>query len=757
MNSADEENKVEKSARSLDVHLFDLFLLAAAQCGSIDKARTSLADGANVNVTDENGRTPLYHACQKGYHKLADFLLMNKANVYVGESPLIAAVRNNQMRCVVLLLRSGADMNVTSSDGETAFTLACKIGNVNLTECLFLHGVIKPSPCSVDFILQNCDLRLGMLKLLLHYGARNNLTYLIESLLKHFTYFGVNCKMYGKTALYHAAANGNVLMMKKLIDHGANMNKSNSGKLYCNASTPLHVACENGHYDAVEYLLRTGAIVDSVDGNGRTPLFYAAASRNTNILQLLLVKGAAINTRDEDGDNAMMFGYKTHGSNYVYVVNIFLNNIPHTTSDKHCRNLLVVAAKKGHYKIVELLLRFGIDPNHSNRLGDTALGGACVNSYEDIVKLLLEFNADPNFCPFDVQPHKFNSLALHSAARKGDISIVKLLLEHGANVNLTHSLPPSLNKWDRPPLLYALKNIYPKISHLHSIASIEDALGIRLNLVKMLLEMGADANICSYVDGYWKSALYIALAKLRISNIRKYIESLSHELNHPIFTGFRQVSSIDEGFKNFAETVLITRIKAVKLLVDHNLSLIHDFRPGFSEERSYNACDLENVLIPLENGCESVIYLFQAGADFKLLSWACGILKQDSSFQYDDRSVNLFKALVLNGLKVDSKGFQNLENSNQQSQKAKECFLEMSTWYQGQQQIPLSCMQLCRIKIRKQLLLATNSRSILKSIDKLGMPPCLEAYLKFEGNRNEFDLSTTGDRNWSEILNNIPH
>lgn len=90
---------------------------------------------------------------------------------------------------------------------------------------------------------------------------------------------------------------------------------------------------------------------------------------------------------------------------------------------------LMYAAAEGHQEIVTLLIEHGADPNTINFLGRSAIMYASSYGFYGIVKLLLESGATPN-------PHKefTNFPPLLAAVEKGHLEVVKLLVEHGANV-----------------------------------------------------------------------------------------------------------------------------------------------------------------------------------------------------------------------------------------------------------------------------------------------------------------------------------
>jgi ankyrin repeat protein len=66
---------------------------------------------------------------------------------------------------------------------------------------------------------------------------------------------------------------------------------------------PLGLACYFGHYEAAEYLIKAGAVVNSPSRNslGATPLLSAAATGQAKIVLLLLKHNANPNSRENNG------------------------------------------------------------------------------------------------------------------------------------------------------------------------------------------------------------------------------------------------------------------------------------------------------------------------------------------------------------------------------------------------------------------------------------------------------------------------
>ena len=86
---------------------------------------------------------------------------------------------------------------------------------------------------------------------------------------------------------------------------------------------------------------------------------------------------------------------------------------------------LLLAVLKGHYEIVDILLKNKVDIHIDN---ESALYGAIIKGYTSIVEKLINHGADI---------HIYNDSALHAAAFHNRLEIVDLLIKNGADI---HSL-----------------------------------------------------------------------------------------------------------------------------------------------------------------------------------------------------------------------------------------------------------------------------------------------------------------------------
>ena len=62
------------------------------------------------------------------------------------------------------------------------------------------------------------------------------------------------------------------------------------------------IACENGHFPIVEYLISKGANIEIKDEDGWTPLHYASDFEYPSIVEYLISKGADKTAKNNNGD-----------------------------------------------------------------------------------------------------------------------------------------------------------------------------------------------------------------------------------------------------------------------------------------------------------------------------------------------------------------------------------------------------------------------------------------------------------------------
>ena len=330
--------------------------------------------------TDSNHDTALTLACAGGHEELVSLLLNRGAEMEhrdkKGFTPLMLASTAGHSNVVEILLNNGADMEAQSErTKDTALSLACSSGRYEVVEILLSRGANKEHRNVSDYTplsLAASGGYVNIIKLLLSHGAEINSR--------------TGSKL-GISPLMLAAMNGHTTTVRLLLDMGSDIN----AQIETNRNTALTLACFQGRCEVVGLLLDRKANVEHRAKTGLTPLMEAASGGYVEVGRVLLDKGADVNA-------------------------------PPVPSSRD--TALTIAADKGHYRFVELLLSRGAAVDVKNKKGNSPLWLACNGGHLDVVQLLV--NAG---CDIDSQDNRKVS-CLMAAFRKGHVKAVKWMVKH---------------------------------------------------------------------------------------------------------------------------------------------------------------------------------------------------------------------------------------------------------------------------------------------------------------------------------------
>jgi len=410
---------------------------ASPNAGLVDAAKNTdratvralLDQHADVNSPDADGATALHWAVRWDDLATAELLISKGANVKVanryGVTALTLAATNGNAAMIELLLKAGAVPNTVLPGGETPLMTAARTGKADAVKVLLAHGA------------------------------------------------DVNAKEeQGQTALMWAAAEGNTAAASMLLEFGADLRARSKGGF-----TPLLFAVREGRLDTAQALLKAGANVNEtwqsprrMAGSGLTALVLAVANAHYELASALLDAGADPNAAAQGWTALHQItwvrkpGVGTNnpapqGSGNIDSLELVKRLVAHgadvnakmtkqanagtTELNMSGATPFLMAARTSDAELMRLLAKLGADPllpNADNTTPIMAVAGIGTrNPGEDpgtdkealeAAQVALELGADVNGV------NKNGETAMHGTAYKELPSVAKLLIEHGAKVEV---------------------------------------------------------------------------------------------------------------------------------------------------------------------------------------------------------------------------------------------------------------------------------------------------------------------------------
>lgn len=382
-------------------------LLVASQIGNISIAKLLVRAGANPNISTSDGESPINTAYSYGYNSLGDYLSnaagkdaqsrnegrswyassgsndlpdiaeMSKKDInenkYGVGTPLIIALKNEDITAVKWLLAKGADINKDSYGVGTPLIVAIKNGDLVSAKYLVSQGAdldVDSYGIGTALIVATKKRHEEIMNYLIRQGADLN----VDS-------YGVG------TALMVALNKGDMRTAKYLINQGADLNVDSYG-----VGTALIASLKKNDYQTAQFLISKGADLNEDSYGIGTALIMAVKKGDERMIQYLIQEGADLNVDS--------YGIGT---------------------------ALIVATKQKDYRKMEYLIAAGADVNEDSYGIGTALIVAVKHQDHQAARMLLAQGADINENSYGI------GSALSIASKKGDQEMLNLLLSGRGN------------------------------------------------------------------------------------------------------------------------------------------------------------------------------------------------------------------------------------------------------------------------------------------------------------------------------------
>ena len=353
-------------------------LMLAAVDGHLDTVKLLIREGADVNLCDSDGVSPLMFACEneEGVDTIK-LLIENGADVNAlqndGCTALMIACSNQSSDNAQLLINKGAIVNVDLADGYTPLMIACHNELLDTVKLLIINGA-DINACRSDgytILMVACE----------QVGNSQVIDHLIDSNADINT-----CTADGLTALGVAIKKRKIWMVEMLIKKGADVNKGSEGN-----STCLMLALKEKNEALISLIIESGAIpckgVDNLPA-----LNWAVINEKKDLLGHLITNGADLK---EDNDNLLMTLAVERG-NHEIVSLLMSAGVDMKVSEKKRSCALSLAMEKEKYNVFEVFMDSGVDVN-SKIDGVTLLMKAAMCNSTSFVDILRVRGANINF------------------------------------------------------------------------------------------------------------------------------------------------------------------------------------------------------------------------------------------------------------------------------------------------------------------------------------------------------------------------
>ncbi|XP_043480097.1 ankyrin-3-like [Leptopilina heterotoma] len=378
------------------------------------------------------------------------------------KSPLIVAIEKNNLEVVKQLLNN---INVKT---VTPLLYAAKYGHLEIVKLLCQYDYHKieirkgNSRTPLYFAVRNGH--IDVVKYLIANNAKRNLStkdihFLVRKCILNNRLDIVKCLIDGNmedspsdNLLHYSATHDRLDIFKYLVERGVKINMNSS-------ETPLHCAVRGGHTEIVREILSESKKFQELNHSFGDLIHIAAEKGNEEIFQMLIEFGCSV-------ENYFKGKYPIH-----------------------------IAAAFGHWKLIEILLKSGVDINSTTDSEETPLHIAIVFGQFKVVKFLLDSGARP----LGKNIHSINNILSVEKWLFGDcietrserqLKSLKYLVNYIREEDLENCLTIAL-KLDTPSKLidvlfeYNVKFYYIITSNLDILEVDSDSISLVDNIIDM--------------------------------------------------------------------------------------------------------------------------------------------------------------------------------------------------------------------------------------------------------------------------------
>lgn len=447
----------------------------AATFGLTLLANFLIHNGADVNIKDRQGRTPIHAAVHGRYHcvgfESTVLYLLKRGAIYdekdgngrtvfdyfsqsrTDEDAVVSEQFYRIDNFFKNLVKNFKDIEIPfppfmsfkisysarNSSGNTLLHVFAEIGKAEIVEMFIKHGCPFNSRNNENYTPKD----------MAHMNNHQNVVHLLQSVANAFTAIKPDEKSNivtiryeefinardenGRTILHWAAANGNVCIAAVLLKNGADIDKND-----CSGWKPLHFAAKHDKPEIIKLLLYHGAHLNPKNRDRKSPL-QVATGKSLNLLEQVNEMFNAIKVKSPQTAIKCLKSMQSHdyhafvaaincADSYIYLQWPFFN--------------YVVAAND--LELALFLLQNGA-PYDTDYMGKCGKEMSIMLRFIDQLfkwetQLIYSHNTIEN-CPIKLKVicncrDKHGNTILHKAAKYPiNYDRLKLLIKHGADVN----------------------------------------------------------------------------------------------------------------------------------------------------------------------------------------------------------------------------------------------------------------------------------------------------------------------------------
>ena len=395
----------------------DTLLGFSARRGFLHCVEALLRHGANPGAKTEKSLTPFQQAAYWGQVEVMKFLAAQGADLSqrtdYGMTPLMLVVngagrRDGCTQAIEFLLAHGASLDDKDNGGRTVMDIY-RYNHLGHQSAGWTSDWAKPlldASAALEARRRKEEATAKLLKKMGQVGTQAG-GGPSAAALKHYIDEGADIEardsFWKTTPLGIFAHYNDIAQVRVLVAAGAEVSPRDSKQ----GATPFIAAGSNGYMDLMGLLLEHGADVNEADNSGATALIHATRwGCRLEAVKFMIAQGAEVDTVDSAGKTA--FDYCEEGK-------------------KDARYY----RPRGHGDDVYTELEQVLLAGSHRRLLEKKTGGDYKASDWTLVRRLIDSGADVN----EKDAHGWTPFLW--AASRGDVSVMQLLLDHGADRHAT--------------------------------------------------------------------------------------------------------------------------------------------------------------------------------------------------------------------------------------------------------------------------------------------------------------------------------